>query len=196
MQKIILASASPRRRELLAQIGLEFEIITSDLDESFDNAMSCEDIVKKLAYEKANAVARQVKDSSIIIGADTVVYYNGAILGKPENEAHARSMLMLLSGNTHQVLTGFAIIRPIDNKVAVDYEKTNVTFRQLGDDEIDMYIKTKEPLDKAGAYGIQGLGATFVSSIQGDYNNVVGLPLCSLSQCLKNEFDIKILENT
>lgn len=192
MSKIILASASPRRRELLAQIGLEFEVITSDTDESFENSMPVEDIVKKLAYEKAHAVAKQVSDDCIIIGADTVVYYNGIILGKPQNEAHSRDMLTMLSGNTHQVLTGFAVIRQCDNKVVAHYEKTNVTFRPLSGEEIDNYIKTKEPFDKAGAYGIQGLGATFVSGINGDYNNVVGLPLCSLSQCLKNQFEIKI----
>lgn len=190
--KIILASASPRRRELLAQIGLKFEVITSDTDESFDDSMLVEEIVKKLAFEKAHAVAKQVSGDSIVIGADTVVYYEGVILGKPQNEAQAREMLTMLSGNTHEVLTGFAVIRLGDNKVAVDYEKTNVTFRSLSEGEIDIYIKTKEPFDKAGAYGIQGLGATFVSGINGDYNNVVGLPLCSLSQCLKNEFNIKI----
>ena len=192
MAKIILASASPRRRELLAQIGLEFEVITSDTDESFENSMPVEEIVKKLALEKAHAVAEQVSDNSIIIGADTVVYYDGIILGKPQNEAQARDMLTMLSGNTHQVLTGFAVIRLGDNKVVAHYEKTNVTFRLLSEDEIDNYIKTKEPFDKAGGYGIQGLGATFVSGINGDYNNVVGLPLCSLSQCLKNQFEIKI----
>jgi len=192
MERIILASASPRRRELLAQIGLKFEVITSDTDESFENSMPVEDIVKKLAFEKAHAVAKQVSDdNSIIIGADTVVYYDGIILGKPQDEAHARDMLTMLSGNTHQVLTGFAVIRLCDNKVVAHYEKTNVTFRLLSENEIDNYIKTKEPFDKAGGYGIQGLGATFVSGINGDYNNVVGLPLCSLSQCLKNKFNVK-----
>jgi len=191
MGKIILASASPRRRELLAQIGLEFEVITSDTDESFDESMIVEEIVKKLAFEKAHVVAKQVSDDNIVIGADTVVHYNGAILGKPQNEAQAKEMLKMLSGKTHDVLTGFAVIRLSDNKVAINFEKTNVTFRFLSEDEIDNYIGTKEPFDKAGAYGIQGLGATFVSGINGDYNNVVGLPLCSLSQCLKNEFGIK-----
>jgi len=190
MGKIILASASPRRRDLLAQIGFEFEVVTSDTDESFDDSMLVEEIVKKLAFEKAKAVANQVSVDSIVIGADTVVYYEGVILGKPQNEAQAKEMLAMLSGNTHQVLTGFAVIRLSDNKVVIDYEKTNVTFRSLSEDEIDIYIKTKEPFDKAGSYGIQGLGATFVSGINGDYNNVVGLPLCSLSQCLKNEFNI------
>lgn len=191
MKRIILASASPRRSELLSQIGLKFEVIPSNADETFDNAMSCEENVQKIAYKKACYIAPELEHDCIIIGADTIVAINGDVLGKPIDKKDAARMLRQLSDNTHNVYTGYAIMRKSDYKIEVGFEKTAVTFRTLSDKEIDAYINTGEPMDKAGAYGVQGVGAVFVTRINGDYNNVVGLPLSSLSQAL-DKFGISV----
>ena len=175
---IILASNSPRRRELLAQIGLEYIVKAADIDEEYDFSMPPQRIAEELALKKARAV-----EGEIVIGADTIVVKDGEILGKPKDEYDARRMLEILSGTTHLVITGFAIIGK--NKEISGFEITSVTFRDIKS-EIDEYIATGEPMDKAGAYGIQGRGAVFVQRIEGDYYNVVGLPLCRIAEELRN----------
>lgn len=183
--KIILASGSPRRKEILENAGYDFEIVTADADESLKSGISPDEAVKYLAELKGDAV-RKVADG-VIISADTVVAFENEILGKPKNEDDAFRMLKLLSGKTHSVYTGVCVQN--GEKKAVFSEKTAVKFYELSDEEIIAYVKTGEPMDKAGAYGIQGKGAVLVEKIEGDYLNVVGLPLARLSRVLK-EFDI------
>lgn len=185
MQRIVLASASPRRKELLAQIGLKFDVIPFDSDEVFDKEKPIEDSIQKIAYNKAAGVASGLSGDFVVIGADTVVSIDGRILGKPADAAEAAAMLRDLSGRTHSVYTGFAVIKKSGDIAYTDYAKTLVTFRRLEEEEISAYITTGEPLDKAGAYGVQGMGAVFVEKIEGDYSNVVGLPLCRLYGVLK-----------
>ncbi len=182
--KIILASASPRRKSLMDVLGLDFEIKVSDCEEKIDKNCSVEDIVMSLSLQKASAVADNTKGDYLIIGADTVVSYNDEILGKPANKDDAIKMLKLLSGKTHSVYTGFTIIHTSDNTILTDYEKSDVTFRKLDDEEIIKYVNTGEPMDKAGAYSIQGIASSFVEELKGDYNNVVGLPIYKLSKHL------------
>ncbi len=188
MKKVILASASPRRSELLRQIGIDFEVIPSNIEENIEQGMSPESIVQDLAYDKALSVAKGLKGASIVIGADTIVVKDG-ILGKPVNEEEAFAMLKSLQGGWHEVITGVALISPLENRYLKGYEKTNVKMRSLNDREIMSYIKTGEPMDKAGAYGIQGMGALLVERIDGCYFNVVGLPLQKLSAMFE-EFGI------
>ncbi len=176
--KYILASKSPRRRELLALMGIDFEIITADIDETIKSGASPFDEVARLSLEKALAVCDRVSADDIIISADTVVVFGDKIMGKPTDKADARDMLKMLSGNTHKVMSGVTVKR--GDKIITKTVVTEVTFRKLDDSEIDRYIQTNEPMDKAGAYGIQGAAAVFVSSIQGDYFNIVGLPVCTL----------------
>ncbi len=180
--KLILASASPRRREILKNAGYEFEVITADADETLPPDISPEQAVKYLAELKNSAVAQN--NDGIIISADTVVAVEGKILGKPEDEKDAENMLEMLSGRTHSVFTGVCV--NLGNKKTVFCEKTDVTFFSLSKKEILDYIKTGEPMDKAGAYGIQGRGALLVEKINGDYFNVVGLPIARLSRVLKD----------
>lgn len=180
--KLILASQSPRRRALLERLGLKFTIKTSQLDESAYTAETPEELVKLLSREKALWVARQESPDTLVLGADTVVVLNGQALGKPENPAEAEAMLASLSGRTHTVCTGLTLCR--GTEILTEAEQTQVTFRTLRPEEIAAYVRSGEPLDKAGAYGIQGLGSLFVSGIHGDYSNVVGLPLCRLGQML------------
>ena len=181
--KIILASQSPRRRELLSLITTEFEVITADVDETIDENETAENTVMMLSRKKANAVST-LNPGRIVIGADTIVVCDGKILGKPENRKHATEMLRSLSGRTHQVLTGVTI---------TDYYKTetffvssDVTFFDLTDEEIISYAESGEPDDKAGAYGIQGKGSLLVEKISGDYFNIVGLPVSTLNKKLKD----------
>lgn len=188
--KLILASQSPRRRALLERLGLKFTIKTSQLDESAYTAETPEGLVKLLSREKALWVARQESPDTLVLGADTVVVLNGQALGKPENPAEAEAMLTALSGRTHTVCTGLTLCR--GTEILTEAEQTQVTFRTLRPEEITAYVRSGEPLDKAGAYGIQGLGSLFVSGIHGDYSNVVGLPLCRLGQML-NHFGIDCL---
>ncbi len=182
---IILASKSPRRKKLLRQIGLEFKTMTADVNEEFIDGENPVDTVKRLAVEKLKA-AEVIEKSGIIISADTIVVLNGIIIGKPRDENDAERILSALSGNTHQVYTGFAIKNIEKNSLVVDYEQTDVTFRSLAPEEISEYISSGSPMDKAGAYGIQDdYGAVFVSKIEGCYYNVVGLPLAKLYSQLK-----------
>lgn len=199
MSQIILASQSPRRKELLEQIGLEFEICPAKGEEIITKTVP-EEVVMELSKQKAEEVAAMVssyaeehKDITtpsdiLVIGADTVVAYGGKILGKPVDEADAKRMLMMLSGNTHSVFTGVTLVL-IDKSgragELVFYEKTDVKMHKMTEAEIDRYIATGEPMDKAGSYGIQGKCAIYIEKIDGDYNNVVGLPITRIYQELK-----------
>jgi len=185
---LILASRSPRRRKLLAQLGLDFEVHPSDLDENATNHRLPEQLVEQLALEKARTVAARFPEA-LTLGADTIVVLDGDVLNKPADEAEARAMLRRLSGRTHTVYTGVALVHPASQREVVDYEATQVTFAPLTDAEIDAYVATGSPLDKAGAYGIQDdYGAVFIRRIEGDYYNVVGLPLHRLYRMLRNHF--------
>ncbi|MDY3919640.1 MAG: Maf family protein [Candidatus Limivivens sp.] len=186
MKKIILASASPRRRELLAQAGIPFEVITSQAEEVITREAPGE-VVMELAEKKAEAVADRIYTDAIVIGSDTVVAIDGRILGKPVDEEDAARMLRMLSGREHQVYTGVALLIGEGGswQKKVFYEETQVEMFPMTEGEICRYIATGEPLDKAGAYGIQGRAAVFVKSIRGDYNTVVGLPVSRLYQELK-----------
>lgn len=191
MKEIFLASASPRRAELLAQIGLKFKVYPSDVDETVDISLSAEDVVRNLSYKKAQSVTEKVDRNSIVIGADTIVFKD-AILGKPENEIQAFDMLSSLQGHWHEVITGVTVFNSLDLSYSIDFEKTYVKMKRLEESTIKAYIKTGEPMDKAGAYGIQGIGALFIERIEGCYFNVVGLPLLKLSTMLE-EFGVKVL---
>lgn len=184
MSRIILASQSPRRRELLEQMGFEhFEIIPAEGEEQADASLSPEKYVEQLALHKAREVAARVDDpDAIVIGADTIVVFQDEVLGKPRNEAHAFQMLSKLSGCRHTVYTGIALIQ--GERQMLGREATKVRFCALTEKEILAYIATGEPMDKAGAYGIQGRGALLVDSMEGDFYNVVGLPICRLSRML------------
>ncbi len=186
---IILASASPRRRELLEMMGLEFEIIPAK-DELDANGLSPAEAVAKIALGKALAVARDRSDDDLVIAADTLVCLGGELLGKPKDESEAYEMLKKLSGNEHEVYTGVAV--SFGGRTASEAEMTKVRFCKMTDDDIKGYISTNEPMDKAGAYGIQGKGAVFIEGIEGDYFNVMGLPLHRLSLMLK-EFGFSLL---
>jgi len=189
---IILASQSPRRKELLHQMGLRgFKINVPDVDETIEENLSPGQMVEELSLRKARAVAAQADEDDLIIAADTVVALDGAVLGKPEDESSAFSMLSALSGNRHYVYTGVTVI--CGEKVVTQHEMTTVTFRELEAEEISNYIATGEPMDKAGAYGIQGLGALLVSGINGDYFNVMGLPVYRLGRILA-DFGLDLLE--
>ena len=181
---IILASQSPRRREILERMGVrDFRVVTPDIDEHMDRELPPEELVRRISLEKALAVQEQEGNTSIIIAADTVVALDGAVLGKPADELEAFKMLSTLSGCRHQVYTGMTVLRG-EEKHTIS-EETTVTFRELSSEEIHRYIATGEPMDKAGAYGIQGYGALLVEGIQGDYYNVMGLPVCRLGLLLR-----------
>lgn len=188
---IILASKSPRRREILENTKVRFSIKESQIDEIIKANESPKETVMRLAYEKALDVANNNKES-LVIGADTIVVIDDQILGKPKNEDEAYNMIKLLSGKTHYVITGFALINLSLNKKVIDCEVSQVTFKELSDECIKDYINTKESLDKAGAYGIQGYGGLLVKNIQGDYFNIVGLPISKISDCLKDNFKINL----
>lgn len=196
MSEIILASASPRRRELLNITGLDFGIVVADVDESSVATDVPTDIyVQELALLKATATAKKILDKkdALVIAADTVVVYDGKILGKPTDEDDAQKMLKMLSGNVHQVYTGFCVLRMSDAKTVCKSVCTNVKMRELSEEKIRAYIDTGEPMDKAGSYGIQGLGSLLTDGIDGDYFNVVGLPLGELCHVLEDEFDLQIM---
>ncbi|AQX53605.1 septum formation inhibitor Maf [Bacillus sp. VT 712] len=173
-KELILASGSPRRKELLQQLHIPFSVHVSNVDEKVNHNYSPSEVVMDLALQKASDVAT-LYPNHIVLGSDTVVVYKDSILGKPASEAEAVKTLEMLSGKKHQVLTGVALVE--GEQVQTFYEKTDVEFWPLTVDEITQYVRTGEPMDKAGSYGIQGLGAMFVKSIQGDYFSVVGLPL-------------------
>ena len=181
--EIILASQSPRRRELLERMGIRnFRVVSADIDEREEEQLPPEQLVCRLASRKAEAVAEKAPKVAVIIAADTVVSLDGTVLGKPGDKLEAFKMLSTLSWNRHQVYTGLCVIWDEDKRT--EYEVTDVTFRELGEKEIEDYIATGEPMDKAGAYGIQGYGALLVERIEGDYYNVMGLPVCRLGTVL------------
>lgn len=192
MKEIVLASASPRRKEILEGLGVKFKVISSDIEEKVDERLSPIEIAKGLAYLKAKDISNKISGDYVVIGADTIVEYN-KVLGKPKNTEEAFNMLRLLSGKAHRVITGFAIIDCSTKKQFIDYESTNVYFDHLSEEQIKKYIATGEPMDKAGAYGIQGRASLFVSKIEGDYFNVVGLPIFKMGVVLRNYFDISLL---
>ena len=181
--KVILASASPRRKELLKNIIDDFEIIPSSYDEKIPDGLESEEVAEFFAVQKALDVAKNNKDS-LVIGCDTVVIAGNEILGKPKDELDAKRMLNLLSGIEHKVITGLCVIK--DGRSLSMSEETTVKFSILSDEEIEWYISTKEPMDKAGAYGIQGCGGRFIEGIKGDYYSVMGLPVNKLYSVLKN----------
>jgi len=182
---IYLASRSPRRRKLLKQLGIKFKSFSVNLDEKINGGEKPVNLVKRLSIEKLELARKKIK-SGLIITADTIVVLNNKIIGKPKNKKEAVQYLKLLSGKQHTVFTGFAVMNIPANKIIVDYEKTEVKFRKLEDDEINDYVLSGSPLDKAGAYGIQDdFGAVFVEKINGCYYNVVGLPLTKLYQALR-----------
>ena len=180
---IILASKSPRRQELLKLLGLEYTVHTADIDEHMDPSLPPEQEVARVSAEKARAVAKDCAEEDIIISADTIVVIDGQILGKPKSEADAIRMLNLLSGRRHEVMTGLTILSGGQSQTRV--VRTGIEFRRLTDREIDAYVATGEPMDKAGAYGIQGRASIFVSHLDGDYFCVMGLPVCTLTQMLR-----------
>jgi len=182
--RIVLASQSPRRIELIKKIVTDVEVRTSSIDENNGTLLTPVDLVKTLATRKAAEVAKVIP-SGIIIGADSIVVLNGQILGKPVHAAESYEMLSLLSGKQHQVYTGFSIITMPEHKIYSDYEITDVRFRDIEPWEIERYIESGQPMDKAGSYGIQDDGAVFVQSINGCYYNVMGLPVTKVYLALK-----------
>lgn len=188
---IILASASPRRKEILENANVKFKIMASSIEElTLDSESPCQ-MVMRLAFEKGIDIASRQK-SDLVISADTIVVLDNTILGKPKDEIEARKMITSLSGRTHQVITGISLINLDNNKKIIDYVISNVKFKNLSEEDINDYIRTRESLDKAGAYGIQGYGALLVEEIQGDYFNIVGLPISRLSDLLKKHFNINL----
>ena len=191
--KVILASKSPRRVEILEKIVKEFEVVQSNFDENtIDFKGDIEKYVKDLSRNKAIEVSKRLNEPSIVISADTVVFQDGKVLEKPKNEEDAFSMLSSLSGNTHKVYSGICLINTYDDTVVTDCDCTEVRFSELNPRQIRNYINSGEPMDKAGAYGIQGLGGAFVEGIKGCYYNVMGLPLNKLYKALEN-YDITII---
>ena len=188
--RFILASKSPRRREILSDLGLSFDIITEDTDESCDVTDPCE-LVKELALRKGRAVARLVSDDAMIIASDTVVACGNEILGKPKDKADAKRMLDMLSGSSHKVISGIALISK--DKEAVASEVTRVIFDELTESDKKLYVDSAEPYDKAGAYAIQGLASMWIKGIEGDYFNVVGLPVHALCQLFAKMFKENLL---
>lgn len=188
MQRLILASASPRRIELLKRLCDDFDVMPANIDENI-SGLSPFDTVMTLAERKANKIASK-NDLSYVIAADTLVYLSEELLGKPRDEKAAFDMLSKLSGKCHSVYTGVCVVSPNGKKV-VTYEKTDVTFDDLSENDIINYINSKEPFDKAGAYAIQGLASAFIKRIDGNFDNVVGFPTCLIRNILK-ELNFKL----
>jgi septum formation protein len=183
--RLLLASTSPRRQELLRQAGFDFEVRPSHIVEEVQPGERPEEFARRAAREKAMHVAAFSPPGSFVLGADTVVVIDGEVLGKPSDLEDAARMLRLLSGRTHQVHTGICLVRAPDEIEALKHETTLVTFRELDAEEIRCYVESGEPLDKAGAYAVQGLASKFVTRISGCYSNVVGLPVALLYEILK-----------
>lgn len=191
MKKIILASKSPRRKSILEQVGLKFSIVASDFDETKIKFKTPQEMVKKLSFEKAKIVAAKYP-KTVIIGADTTVIFKKEIIGKPKSKSDAVRILKLLSGNTHKIVTGFTVME--GKKSITGHVVSKAKFKKLSDAEIRAYVATNEPMDKAGGYGIQDKGGLFIEEIEGDYFNVVGLPIFAVSKALK-EFGVEITKN-
>jgi septum formation protein len=191
MKSIILASTSPRRKALLEQIGLKFKVDTRVMEDTGLVELEPNDLVKAVSLKKAQSVAGYYPDA-LIIAADTIGVTEGRIIGKPHSKKDARAMLESLSGKAHTVITGFTVLDTLTHKSVSQSVETTVYMKRMTAGEIEAYVNTGEPLDKAGAYAIQGLGAALVARIEGDYYNVVGLPICALADALK-EFGINVL---
>ena len=191
MKRIILASASPRRKELLEHIGLQFEVEPSNYDEEITSASEPHETARRLSLGKASAAARK-HPNALIIAADTFVVFGDMVLGKPRTDSEAREMLRALNGHAHSVITGFTVLDTESGKVVSRSVETRVHMNKMTLKEIDSYVRSKEPLGKAGGYAIQGRGAVLVERIEGDYSNVVGLPLSALAESLR-EFGVEVL---
>lgn len=189
--KIILASKSPRRKEILETMGVQFEIDVADVDESVDACLSPVEAVCEISKRKAQKIAERHGEDEIVISADTVVVIDGKIIGKPKDEKDAFNIIKSLSARTHEVYTGFTVYG--NGKAKTDFEVTKVHFKELCDDDIRRYIATGEPMDKAGAYGIQQKGNLFVDYIHGDYYNVVGFPISKICVTIRELFGINLL---
>ena len=181
----ILASASPRRQELLRSAGLKFRILPAHIDETWQNDETPTAHVRRLSREKA-AVMSVRHPRAIVLGADTIVVIDGQILGKPKNKKEAREMLQRLSGRTHTVFTGFTLTRAADRISRTKVVRSAVTFKKISPEEMNWYVNSSEPYDKAGGYAVQGMGACFIKTIRGSYTNVIGLPLSEVLEELKN----------
>lgn len=192
MKTIVLASSSPRRKELLEKTGLKFIVDSAGGGESLDSKLAPRELAKYLSGEKARAAAIKYP-SSLIIAADTFGVLGGKLLGKPADERQAVEMLKMMSGRKHTVITGFTVLDASSGRSVTEVVETGVQFHALSEDEINAYVRSGEPLDKAGAYAIQGLGALLVDKIDGDYYNVVGLPLAALAKALK-KFGVYLLK--
>ena len=188
---IILASGSPRRKELLEMLGVEdLKIIPAKGEETAPEGLAPGELVMALAAQKGREVKELCTAEDVIIAADTIVWHEGGVYGKPRSAEHAKQMLRSLSGRAHQVYTGVCVIR--GEEELLRYNMSSVRFREMSDEEIEAYVATGEPMDKAGAYGAQGKGALFVEGIDGDFFNVMGLPLCTLGEML-NKQGVKVL---
>ena len=196
-KKIILASASPRRKELLEQVGIEFETIASDIPEEPLHGETPQEHVKRLSSEKALEVLNRLGDGPcFVIGSDTVVIIDNEILGKPNNDSHAAEMLRKLSGREHKVITGYCIASKSAGVECLKAVETIVRFKPLDENEIAGYVASDEPSDKAGAYAIQGLGSFMVEEIRGSYSNVVGLPVCQIIDDLERLGAVKLFSHS
>lgn len=190
---LILASKSPRRQELLRLLRVDFQIMTEEVDETMDPSLPPEEEVRRVSALKAQAVTDCVTPQDTVISADTIVVLDGQIMGKPKTEEQAVQMLRSLSGRTHRVMTGLTVRQGSRTESVTVI--TEITFRELSEREITAYVRSGEPMDKAGAYGIQGGASVFVSHLSGDYFNVMGLPVCTLTQLLRS-FGVSVLEET
>ena len=186
VMRLILASSSPRRRELLEKAGFQFEVRPSEIDEIPLRGESAEEFARRAARDKALKIAVSADPGTLVLGADTVVACNGEILGKPAGPGDAERMLRMLSGSTHRVMTGICLVRAPQTIEAWTHETTFVTFRELDPEEIESYVESGEPFDKAGGYAIQGLASRFVTHIEGCYFNVVGLPVPLVYEIVKS----------
>jgi len=188
--RLVLASASPRRKDLLEQVGLDFEVIPSEVEEVLSKDMDVALAVQKLAYDKGLWVRDRLSSDALVIAADTVVVLEHDVMGKPRDRDEAFAMLSSLQGKTHEVITGLVVMSK--ERHLIEHEATRVTMRELTDQEIWNYVDSGEPMDKAGSYAVQGLGAVIIANIEGCYFNVVGLPLARLAIMLK-DFGFRIL---
>lgn len=185
MKKYILASTSPRRKELLSQLGLSYEIIAPDYDESLINKVFSYEKIENIAENKCESVAKNINYPAVIISADTVVIYDNMVMGKPKDYEDAFNMLNLLNGNTHRVVTAVCVKDTEKNKKIIKSDTSEVTFNKVSENEISDYINTFKPYDKAGSYGIQELNKSFIKEINGEYDNIVGLPTKMLINMLQ-----------
>lgn len=191
METIILASKSPRRKEILQHAGIPFEVVSADADETPVKSVTAAELTMGLAQRKLRAVLDKTGDERLVLAADTVVCRNGEVFGKPKDAADAERMLSLLSDGWHEVYTGIAMQK--NGKLVIDYDVTHVRMRKIGKTEIKAYIASGEPSDKAGAYAIQDLGSIFIERLDGDFHNVVGLPICLVVEHLYDDFGIAVL---